>query len=105
MVAPVDCVTSYTHQTYVCQVFLKLVTYSHKMKLLTKFSKDRRTNLRDVALAANVSVATVSRVLNFPEKVSPNTRARVEKIIEKLDLFQALRLLQLIQGVQKFLAP
>ena len=39
----------------------------------------------DVAKAANVSTATVSRVLNAPEKVSPETLSRVQKVIEELN--------------------
>ena len=38
----------------------------------------------DVAGAAGVSLATVSRVLNHPEKVKPATRERIEKIIKEL---------------------
>ncbi len=38
----------------------------------------------DVAGAAGVSLATVSRVLNHPEKVKPATRAKIEKIIKEL---------------------
>lgn len=38
----------------------------------------------DVATAANVSIATVSRVLNLPEKVSPGTRMAVLTAIEQL---------------------
>ena len=38
----------------------------------------------DVAGAAGVSLATVSRVLNHPEKVRPETRAEIEKIIKEL---------------------
>ena len=37
--------------------------------------------MRDIAKRAGVSIATVSRVLNEPEKVSPETRARILKII------------------------
>ena len=36
----------------------------------------------DVAGAAGVSLATVSRVLNHPEKVRPETRAKIERIIK-----------------------
>lgn len=39
----------------------------------------------DVAGAAGVSLATVSRVLNNPEKVAEETRKRVLKVIEELD--------------------
>ena len=38
----------------------------------------------DVAGAAGVSLATVSRVLNHPEKVRPATREKVERIIKEL---------------------
>ncbi|MDP5217308.1 LacI family DNA-binding transcriptional regulator [Ruegeria sp. 2205SS24-7] len=44
----------------------------------------KRANLRDVAKAAEVSVATVSRVLNAPDAVSPKTRERVEAAIRTL---------------------
>lgn len=48
-------------------------------------NRDRkRTNLRDVAQAAGVSVATVSRVLNTPEIVLKDTRQRVEAAIAEL---------------------
>jgi LacI family transcriptional regulator len=40
--------------------------------------------IRDVARAANVSVATVSRALNEHSNVSPDTRARVEKAARAL---------------------
>ena len=38
----------------------------------------------DVAGAAGVSLATVSRVLNSPEKVKEETRQRVLKVIKEL---------------------
>ena len=37
-------------------------------------------SIQDVARAAGVSVATVSRVFNLPDKVTPSTRAQVEQI-------------------------
>jgi LacI family transcriptional regulator len=40
--------------------------------------------LRDVARAAGVSTATVSRVINNPAAVSPKLRARVESVVEHL---------------------
>lgn len=46
--------------------------------------KKKRPNLRDVSRAADVSVATVSRVLNTPDVVNKDTRARVEAVIEEL---------------------
>lgn len=44
----------------------------------------KRANLREVAKAAGVSVATVSRVLNMPALVSTDTRTRVQSAIETL---------------------
>lgn len=46
---------------------------------------DRRATIYDVAKVANVSVATVSHVLNRPDKVRESTRARVLKVIDDLD--------------------
>ena len=43
-----------------------------------------KTTIYDVAGAAKVSLATVSRVMNNPEKVNPETRARVLKVIKEL---------------------
>jgi LacI family transcriptional regulator len=44
----------------------------------------RPVTLIDVARAANVSIATVSRALSFPEKVSPETLGRIQRTIEAL---------------------
>ena len=44
----------------------------------------KRANLRDVARAAGVSVATVSRVLNEPGVVKKNTREKVQAAIAEL---------------------
>jgi len=43
-----------------------------------------QVKIYDVAGAAGVSLATVSRVLNHPEKVKPAIRERIEKIIKEL---------------------
>jgi LacI family transcriptional regulator len=43
-----------------------------------------KITIYDVAREANVSLATVSRVLNYPEKVKPVTRERVLEAINKL---------------------
>ena len=43
-----------------------------------------KVTIYEVALAARVSLATVSRVLNNPEKVKPDTRERVLKVIKEL---------------------
>ena len=40
-----------------------------------------RPTIRDVAAAAEVSAQTVSRVVNNRPDVSPETRARVERVI------------------------
>ena len=42
------------------------------------------TTIYDVAGAAKVSLATVSRVMNNPEKVNPETREKVLKVIKEL---------------------
>jgi LacI family transcriptional regulator len=43
------------------------------------------TTISDVAKAAGVSVATVSRVINGIANVSPETTAKVTKAIQELD--------------------
>src|SRR6185295_12415955 len=44
----------------------------------------RPVSIDDVAVAADVSTATVSRILNSPNLVAPATAARVLRVIEKL---------------------
>ena len=51
---------------------------------MTRALTKKRSNLRDVAARAGVSVATVSRVLNSPDKVATETRNRVEAAITQL---------------------
>lgn len=51
---------------------------------MRKIGNQKRANLRDVAKAAGVSVATVSRVLNSPDSVAPETRAKVQSTISEL---------------------
>lgn len=41
--------------------------------------------IADVARAAGVSQATVSRCLNHPELVSPDKRQRIEEVISRLN--------------------
>lgn len=43
-----------------------------------------KSRIEDVALAAGVSTATVSRVISQPDRVSQKTRNKVQKIIEQL---------------------
>lgn len=45
--------------------------------------KSGYANIREIAKIAGVSTATVSRVINTPEKTSPEVRAHVRKIIEE----------------------
>ena len=42
------------------------------------------TTIYDVAGTAKVSLATVSRVMNNPEKVNPETRDKVLRVIKEL---------------------
>ena len=44
----------------------------------------RRTSVKDVAAHAGVSLGTVSNVLNRPDRVAPDTRARVEQAMAEL---------------------
>ena len=44
-----------------------------------------RTTVRQVAAAAGVSIATVSRVLNGRGNVAPETRELVENAVARLD--------------------
>ena len=46
--------------------------------------QDARITMHEVAAAAAVSVATVSRVLNNPESVRPELVARVEAAMQQL---------------------
>lgn len=42
-------------------------------------------NIKQIAKAAGVSVATVSRVMNHPENVAPKTKEKIQKIIEEAE--------------------
>ncbi len=44
----------------------------------------QRVTIKDVAEAARVSTQTVSRVINLRPDVSPETRERVQRVIEEL---------------------
>lgn len=46
--------------------------------------RDTRVGAKDVARLAGVSTATVSRSLNLPAQVDPDTRARVQAAIDRL---------------------
>ena len=51
---------------------------------MASYNKNGQVNIYDIAQMANVSIATVSRVVNGSDKVSENTRKRVLEIIEKV---------------------
>ncbi|MFG2041663.1 LacI family DNA-binding transcriptional regulator [Dactylosporangium sp. NPDC048998] len=53
--------------------------------------------MADVAAAAGVSKQTVSNVLNYPERVRPETRERVERAVAELD-FQPNRLARALKA-------
>lgn len=57
-----------------CQKSEIIITPSGKGKAIHEY--------KQIAKAAGVSVATVSRVLNHPENVAPKTREKIQKIIE-----------------------
>ncbi len=46
--------------------------------------RDKRPTIRDVAREAGVSYGTVSRVLNSHPEVAPDTRVRVQRVMEKM---------------------
>ena len=60
-------------------------------------SRKRGPNLRDVAKAADVSVATVSLVLNNSERISDGTKTRVRQKMDELG-YQPNRLAQSLSG-------
>jgi LacI family transcriptional regulator len=53
------------------------------MVLKISQTKVFRMKMDDIAKLAGVSIATVSRVINEPEKVKPETRERVQQIMTK----------------------
>lgn len=61
-------------------------------------------SVRDVALRANVSVGTVSNVLNRPELVRPHTRARVVQAIEELGFVRNESARSLRSGASRLIA-
>jgi LacI family transcriptional regulator len=67
-------------------------------------STARAAGIKDVAAAAGVSLGTVSNVLNRPDRVSPNTRARVEAAIAELGFVRNESARQLRVGRSRVLA-
>lgn len=62
---------------------MKSFAYPNKLMHMDPTS-GRRAAARDVALLAGVSTATVSRALNTPESVDPETLKRVQEAVKKL---------------------
>ncbi len=60
--------------------------------------QDRGLTIRAVAIAAGVSVRTVSRVLNRSPKVSGATRDAVQAVIDRMDFSPSLRARALASG-------
>jgi LacI family transcriptional regulator len=60
--------------------------------------------VKDVAALAGVSLGTVSNVLNRPDTVRPETRARVEQAIAQLGFVRNASARQLREGVSRLLA-
>jgi len=56
------------------------------------------SNLKEVAKKANVSITTVSRVINGSDKVNPKTSERVKKVMTMLD-YQPNRVAQRLRAV------
>jgi LacI family transcriptional regulator len=51
--------------------------------LTSSFAVKPRLTIRDIAREAGVSTATVSRVMNSPESVAPDTRCAVQTVIDR----------------------
>ena len=60
--------------------------------------------VKDIALAAGVSLGTVSNVLNHPDRVSPRTKARVEQVMADLGFVPNESARQLRAGRSRTLA-
>jgi DNA-binding LacI/PurR family transcriptional regulator len=65
---------------------------------LTSTMKKNSPTLHDVAALAGVSHQTVSRVINAPEQVLPETRARVEDAIRQLDYHRNIIARSMVKG-------
>src|SRR3954454_4371082 len=64
----------------------------------------RSASVKDVALAAGVSLGTVSNVLNRPDRVSASTRGRVETAMAELGFVRNESARQLRAGTSRTLA-
>src|SRR5258705_6919872 len=59
-----------------------------------------RTDIRTIARAANVSIATVSRTINGVATVNPRMAKRVWEVIDKFDYFPNTQARSLVFGPQ-----
>lgn len=64
----------------------------------------RSVSVKDVAAAAGVSLGTVSNVLNRPDRVSPQTRERVQRVMSELGFVRNESARQLRAGQSRTLA-
>jgi DNA-binding LacI/PurR family transcriptional regulator len=60
-------------------------------------------NIKEVAKRARVSTATVSRTLNFPDRVRPRTAERVRKAIAELNFYPNSHARSLVSGRSRML--
>lgn len=64
----------------------------------TKSDKPERMDIRTIAKAANVSIATVSRTINHVSTVNPKIAKRVWEVIDELDYFPNTQARALVSG-------
>jgi DNA-binding LacI/PurR family transcriptional regulator len=73
-----------------------------KAKLAAVESKTpERMDIRTIARAANVSIATVSRTINYVPTVNPKIAKRVWEVIDELDYFPNTQARALVSGRSK----
>lgn len=57
----------------------------------------KKVTIKDIAAYANVSIATVSRAISEPEKVSPHTQEVIQKAVKELGYYPSI----IAQGMRK----
>src|SRR6185312_12853872 len=55
-------------------------------------------NIKEIAKRARISIATVSRTINAPHTVCPDTARRVRKVLDDLDYYPNLTARALVTG-------
>lgn len=73
------------------------------MKGLPKNGSAAKIDIRDVALAARVSIATVSRTINYVSTVDPALAARVWQAVNELNYFPNTQARALVSGKSRLL--